>query len=98
MSSKNPCVYILAKKFRGTLYTGVTSDLVKRIYEHKNEVVEGYTQKYDVKLLVYFEMHETMESAISREKIIKKWKREWKYNIIEKDNPKWEDLYLEIVK
>ena len=64
----------------------------------KSEVVEGYTKKYDVKILVYLEQHETMETAISREKTIKKWKREWKYNIIEKDNPKWENLYFEIIK
>ena len=90
---KQPCVYVLASKKHGTLYTGVTSDLIKRIWEHKNNVVEGFTQKYNVHILVWFEMHETMESAIQREKVIKNWKREWKINTIEEMNPQWRDLY-----
>ncbi len=92
-----PCVYILANERNGTLYTGVTSDLVKRIWEHKNNLVEGFTEKYDVHMLVWFEQHETMESAISREKAIKAWKRAWKLELIEKSNPEWEDLYPEII-
>ncbi|HQX27052.1 MAG TPA: GIY-YIG nuclease family protein [Alphaproteobacteria bacterium] len=85
--------YILASRFNGTLYIGVTSDLVKRIWEHKNNVVEGFTKKYDVHNLVYFEEHSTAENAIKREKRLKKYNREWKKNLIEKDNPRWEDLY-----
>jgi putative endonuclease len=85
--------YILASRFNGTLYIGVTSDLVKRIWEHKNNVVEGFTKKYDVHNLVYFEEHSTVENAIKREKRLKKYNREWKKNLIEKDNPRWEDLY-----
>ena len=91
-----PCVYIMAKNYRSTLYTGVTSDLIKRIYQHKNGITQGFTSAYDIKDLVYFELHDDMESAIKREKLIKKWKRSWKYNIIEKDNPEWRDLYPEI--
>lgn len=94
---KQPCVYILAKDYHGTLYTGVTSDLIKRIYEHKNGLIDGFTRKYNIKNLVYFEIHETMEAAIQREKTVKKWKREWKYDLIEKDNPRWEDLYSQII-
>ncbi|MFO7592922.1 MAG: GIY-YIG nuclease family protein [Pseudomonadota bacterium] len=88
-----PCVYILASKPNGTLYTGVTSNLPKRIWEHKNNVVEGFTKKYGVHTLVWYEVHETMESAILREKRIKEWKREWKIGMIEKNNPQWRDLY-----
>ena len=88
-----PCVYLLASRRNGTLYVGVTSDLVKRIWEHKNNVVPGFSRKYDVHTLVWFEHHETMESAIRREKAIKEWKRDWKPKLIEGDNPKWLDLY-----
>jgi len=88
----------MAKKYKGTLYTGVTSDLVKRIYEHKNGLVAGFNKKYGIKNLVYFELHADLESAIKREKTIKKWKRAWKYNLIEKDNPNWKDLYEQITK
>lgn len=91
--SKLPCVYLLASKRNGTLYVGVTSDLIKRIWEHKNHVVEGFTKKYGVELLVWYEVHETMDSAIRREKAIKEWKRAWKLRLIEKSNPKWVDLY-----
>ena len=94
---KQPCVYILASDRNGTLYTGVTSDLAKRIWEHKNETTEGFTKKYSVHMLVWFEQHETMESAISREKAIKKWERAWKLELIEKSNPEWQDLYPEII-
>jgi putative endonuclease len=79
------------------LYVGVTSDLVARIWQHKNDVVEGFTQKYDVHLLVWFEQHESMESAILREKAIKKWRRDWKLKLIEASNPAWCDLYSEII-
>jgi len=90
---KQPCVYILASKRNGTLYTGVTSNLLKRVWEHKNNLVESFTSKYDVHTLVWYEMHESMESAIHREKTIKNWKRGWKIEMIEEVNPRWEDLY-----
>ena len=92
-----PCVYILASDKNGTLYTGVTSDLVRRIWEHKNGAHEGFTKKYEVHTLVWYERHETMESAISREKAVKKWERSWKIELIEKLNPEWRDLYQEII-
>ncbi len=90
-------VYILANKRNGTLYIGVTNDLVRRIYEHKNNLVDGFTKLYSVHQLVYFEGHQDIETAILREKQMKKWKREWKMNLIEKQNPGWEDLYNQIV-
>ena len=90
---KNFTVYILASKRNGTLYIGVTSDLAKRIWEHKNHLVEGFTKKYGVDRLVYHETHETAESAIAREKKLKKWNRAWKIRLIEKDNPDWHNLY-----
>ena len=86
-------VYILASKRNGTLYTGLTSDLVKRVWQHKNSLTDGFTKTYQVKLLVYFEMHHLAEEAIKREKQIKKWKRAWKLKLIEEKNPNWEDLY-----
>ena len=82
-----------ASRRNGTLYVGVTSDLIKKIWEHKNDVVEGFTKKYCVHTLVWYEIHENMESAISREKTIKGWKRQWKLELIEKENPAWTDLY-----
>lgn len=91
--NKQPCVYLLASKRNGTLYAGVTSDLVKRIWEHKNHVVDGFTKRYKVDLLVWYEVHATMESAIQREKAIKEWKRAWKLELIEASNPDWKDLY-----
>ena len=90
-------VYLLASKRNGTLYAGVTADLVKRVWEHKNDQVEGFTKRYGVHSLVWFEVHETMESAIGREKAIKEWKRAWKLELIEKDNPTWRDLYQDII-
>jgi len=90
---KQPCVYLLASRRNGTLYVGVTSDLVKRVWQHKDHQVAGFTKRYDVTLLVWYELHGTMESAILREKAIKSWKREWKLALIEKDNPEWADLY-----
>lgn len=86
-------VYILASKKNGTLYVGVTSDLIKRVYEHRNELVDGFTKKHKVHLLVYFEQFEDIEYAIRREKQIKHWRRDWKLETIEENNPKWEDLY-----
>ena len=94
---RQPCVYLLASRRNGTLYTGVTSDLVKRVWEHKQHFVEGFTKKYDVTTLVWYEMHETMESAIQREKAIKNWKRVWKINVIEAMNPQWQDLYDDLL-
>ena len=90
---KQPCVYLLANRRNGSLYVGVTSDLIKRVWEHKNHVVEGFTKKYGVDRLVWYELHQTMESAIGREKAIKEWKRAWKLALIEKINPEWDDLY-----
>ena len=91
--SKQPAVYILASERNGTLYIGVTSDLPKRVWEHKNDVVEGFTKRYGVHRLVYYELHEDMESAIRREKQMKKWNRAWKLELIEKQNPDWRDLW-----
>ncbi len=95
--NKQPCVYILASKKNGTLYIGVTSDLVKRIWQHKEKFVKGFTEKYKVETLVYFEQHEDMISAITREKQLKKWNRQWKINLIEKENLDWNDLWSEIL-
>ncbi len=89
-------VYILASKRNGTLYTGVTSNLLKRVYEHKNNLIEGFTKKYNVHTLVYYEAYNDIYDAIAREKNIKKWKRLWKIELIEKSNPKWEDLYYSL--
>ena len=86
-------MYILASKRNGTLYIGVTSDLVKRLWEHKNNLVEGFTKHYGVHHLVWYELHERMESAIEREKRLKEWKRVWKLDLIENSNPNWLDLY-----
>jgi putative endonuclease len=88
---------MLASKRNGTLYVGVTSDLVKRVWEHKSDVVEGFTKKYRVHALVWYELHDTMESAIAREKAIKEWKRAWKIRRIEEGNPEWKDLYPTIL-
>lgn len=93
---KQPCVYILASRRNGTLYIGVTSDLIARVWQHKNNVVEGFTRRYGLHMLVWYEQHETMMSAISREKAIKEWKRLWKIELIEKANPGWRDLYADI--
>ena len=90
---KQPCVYLLASRRNGTLYVGVTSDLIKRIWEHRNHVVAGFTKKYGVDTLVWYEPHESMESAIRREKAIKEWTRAWKLKLIEETNPDWVDLY-----
>ena len=94
---KQPAVYILASKRNGTLYTGVTSNLVKRVWEHKNDLVGGFTNRYNVHRLVWYELHDNMESAVTREKRIKGWKRAWKLELIESANPDWQDLYPRIV-
>ena len=93
---KNFCVYILASERNGTLYVGVTSDLVQRVWQHKEGVVEGFTSRYGIKMLVWYELHESADSAIAREKKIKKWERAWKIDLIESMNPYWNDLYASI--
>jgi putative endonuclease len=93
---RQPAVYILASKPRGTLYIGVTSNLVKRIWEHKNNQVEGFSERYKTHDLVWYEIHQDMQSAIEREKRLKRWKRIWKIELIERFNPTWEDLYPKI--
>ena len=90
---KNYYVYILASEFNGTLYVGVTSDLIKRVWEHKHECISGFTKRYGVKTLVYYEVHDDIRQAIAREKQLKKWKRVWKTRLIEKENPRWLDLF-----
>ena len=90
---KLPCVYILSNKPLGTLYIGVTSNLPQRIWQHKNKVTKGFSEKYNLSNLVWYEVHEEMMSAIQREKALKAWKREWKIRIIEEMNPLWRDLY-----
>ncbi len=92
----NYYVYIMASKRNGTLYTGMTNDLIRRVYEHKEGVVEGFTKKYGVKLLVWYEQTNEVEAAIKREKNIQAWKRDWKLRLIEEFNPDWNDLYFEI--
>lgn len=89
-------VYILATKRNGTFYTGVTNDLVRRVYEHKNGLAEGFTKKYGIKQLVYYEVFGDVELAIQREKLIKKWRRSIKMEAIERQNPEWRDLYDDI--
>jgi putative endonuclease len=96
-ANKQPCVYILASRRNGTLYVGVTSDLVKRGWQHKSDFVDGFTKKYSVHNLVYFELLEDMTAAIAREKQLKKWRRAWKVQLIEAQNPQWRDLWTEIV-
>jgi putative endonuclease len=95
---KDYYVYILASKEDGTLYIGVTNDLVKRVWEHKNDLADGFTKKYHVHQLVYFESTTDIESAIAREKQMKKWNRDWKIKLIEEKNPDWKDLYNDIIK
>jgi putative endonuclease len=89
-------VYILASQRNGTLYIGVTSDLRKRVYEHKNKLIKGFTEKYNICTLVYFESTKNINSAIQREKRLKKWDRAWKIRLIEKDNHEWRDLYAKL--
>src|SRR5258705_7965867 len=94
---RQPAVYIMASKPNGTLYIGVTSDLVKRVWEHKNDSVDGFTKRYCVHHLVYYELHGDMLSAITREKQLKKWNRAWKLELIETQNPCWNDLWKEMM-
>ena len=89
-------VYIMASQRNGTLYVGVTNDLVRRVHEHRDGAVDGFTKRHDVKVLVFFEVHETIESAIQREKLVKRWRRRWKLDLIERENPTWRDLWSEI--
>lgn len=95
--TKQPAVYILASRRNGTSYTGVTGDLVKRVWEHRCGLVEGFTKRYGVHHLVYFEGYDQITEAIRREKQIKKWNRAWKIDLIEKSNPRWRDLWPVIV-
>ncbi len=92
MRDRQPCVYMLASGFNGTIYTGVTSNLVGRIMQHRDGAFEGFTSRYGVMILVWFEMTDTMEAAIASEKRIKAWRRDWKKNLIERANPDWADL------
>jgi putative endonuclease len=94
--AKQPAVYILASKRNGTLYIGVTSNLVQRIWQHRNDQAAGFSQRYHVHQLVYFELHSDMEQAITREKRIKKWNRKWKLRLIQERNPQWIDLWGQI--
>ena len=94
---KGGYVYFMANRRNGTLYIGVTSDLPKRVWEHKNDFVAGFTSRYSVHTLVWFEPHAVMESAIAKEKTIKEWQRRWKVKLIEELNPEWRDLYSDIV-
>ena len=97
MKQKSPCVYLLTNKPDGVLYLGVTSDLVKRIWQHKNSFVDGFSKRYNTHHLIWYEQHEDMMEAITREKQIKRWKREWKLRLIKETNPKWRDLYEDII-
>ena len=90
-------VYIMSSKPNGAIYVGVTSNIVKRVWQHKTEMCDGFTKKYNVRQLVYFEIHQDISEAIIREKRIKKWRRNWKCQLIEKSNPQWRDLYNDII-
>ena len=94
---KQPAVYLLATGKRGTLYIGVTSNLVARTWQHREHLVDGFTKRYDVTMLAWYELHGTMESAILREKQLKKWNREWKLRLVQESNPEWRDLWGDIV-
>ncbi len=96
MSHGHPTTYILASKRNGTLYVGVTRDLARRVWEHRNGFVGGFTRRYRVHCLVWYEPHDDMTSAITREKRLKKWKRAWKLRLIEEANPQWRDLWDDI--
>lgn len=97
MRQRIPCVYLLASQRNGTLYVGVTSDLPARIWQHKNDQADGFSKRYRLHMLVWYEVHESMESAIMREKALKEWKRKWKLELIEGKNPTWRDLYAGIL-
>jgi putative endonuclease len=94
---KQPCVYMLASQRNGTLYIGVTSNIEQRVWQHRAEVFEGFTKRYRVHRLVYAEFHDSMNTAMRREKQLKHWRRTWKLALIERDNPEWEDLYRSFV-
>ena len=89
-------VYIMASRPNGTLYIDMTNDLIRRVYEHKEGLADGFTKRYGVKTLVYYEIHETAEQALRREKTLKRWLRDWKIALIENDNPYWDDLYQQL--
>ena len=91
-------VYILASRKHDTLYVGMTRDIVRRVYEHKNDVIRGFTSRYAAHLLVWFEVYDDPTNAITREKQVKNWHRDWKINLIERDNPNWDDLYESITR
>jgi putative endonuclease len=97
MDCESPCVYLLASKPHGVLYIGVTSDLKYRIWQHKQKLVDGFSKKYNADRLVWYEQHVDIYTAITREKQIKKWNRDWKIELIESSNPDWTDLYLDIL-
>jgi len=97
MDARRPAVYLLASRRCGTLYIGVTSNLIQRAWQHRNDLCEGFTQRYAVRTPVYFETHDTMESAIRREEQLKKWRRAWKVRLIEATNPTWRDLWPDII-
>ena len=97
MKELQPAVYLLASGRNGTLYLGVTGNLVQRVWQHREHLVDGFSKEYGVTQLVWFEQHDTMESAITREKRIKKWRREWKLDLIERSNPYWKDRWPEVV-
>jgi putative endonuclease len=94
---KQPCVYILSNQARGTLYIGVTSDLIGRVWQHKQDLADSFSKKYQLHLLVYFEPAETMLAAITREKQLKQWNRAWKIELIETNNNMWRDLYMDLI-
>lgn len=94
--NRQPAVYLMASKPYGTLYLGVTSNLPQRVWQHKNDLVEGFSKLHQTHMLVWYEIHESMIEAITREKQIKKWNRDWKINLIQEYNPTWKDLYLEL--
>ncbi|HEX9882170.1 MAG TPA: GIY-YIG nuclease family protein [Hyphomicrobium sp.] len=93
---KSPCVYMLASRRNGTLYVGVTSEIVGRVSLHKQDLIDGFSKRFGVHLLVYVEFHDSMEEAIAREKALKRWRRSWKIELIERENPGWRDLYWEV--
>ena len=95
---KVPAVYIMATKNNATLYIGVTSNLIQRVYQHKHHQVDGFTKKYHVDKLVYFELHQEMTTAIQREKTLKKWLRDWKNDLISSQNPEWRDLWQDVIQ
>jgi putative endonuclease len=94
---KQPCIYILSNQTRGTLYIGVTSDLIGRVWQHKQGLIDGFTKQHRLHFLVYFEVAETMLAAITREKQLKKWNRAWKIELIEDKNSDWRDLYVDLI-